>query len=72
MAKKKLVVSLSPIKKQIQAAEKSLRSFKPQVSAADRKRIDLDIKNLKAALAAMAKVCHGTMTHGFAPADDEE
>jgi hypothetical protein len=72
MAKKKLVVSLGPIKKQIKAAETKLRGFKGKVSVKDRKQIDLDIKNLDAALIALTKVCHGIMTHGFAPSDDEE
>jgi len=73
MAKKKLVVSLKPIKEQIQKAEKSLRKIKPKVSAADRKQIDLDIKNLNAALATVRTICkNGIMTHGFAPADNDK
>ena len=72
MAKKKLVVSLKPIKVQIQKAEKSLRKIKPKVSPADRKQIDLDIKNLNTALATLRNICHGIMTHGFSPAGDDE
>jgi spermidine/putrescine-binding protein len=69
MAKKKLVVSLKPIKEQIQKAEKNLRKIKPKVSVADRKQIDLDIKNLNAALATVREICkNGIMTHGFDPA----
>jgi hypothetical protein len=66
MAKKTLVVSLKPIKVQIQKAEKSLRKIKPKVSVADRTQIDLDIKNLNAALATVKEICkNGIMTHGF-------
>jgi hypothetical protein len=72
MAKKPLVVSLAPIKVQIKKAEQSLRKLKPKVSAADKKQIDLNIKELQSVLAQLTKGCKGIMTHGFRPAGDEE
>ena len=38
---------------------------------ANRKQIDLDIKNLNTALNTVKKICkNGIMTHGFAPAGE--
>ena len=72
MPKKKLVVSLAPIKAQIKKAEQSLRKIKPQVSAASKKQIDTEIKGLQGALALLTKGCKGIMTHAFQPAEDDE
>jgi hypothetical protein len=72
MAKKKLVVSLAPIKIQIKKAEQSLRKLKPKVSVAGKKQIDLNIKELQGALALLTKGCKGIMTHAFQPAEDDE
>ncbi len=68
MAKRKLGVSLSPIAAQIDKAEKNLRKLKPRVSPADRKKIDLEIKDLKKIRKAVAKACGGKMTPGLSPA----
>jgi hypothetical protein len=72
MAKKKLVVSLAPIKVQIRKAEQSLRKLRPKVSAAGKKQIELDIKELQGVLAQLTKGCKGIMTHAFEPADNDE
>ena len=66
MAKLKLAVSLSPIAAQIDKAEKKLKSFRPSVSAASQKAIDLDIKKLKKVRAQVASLCH-KMTHAIQP-----
>jgi predicted RNase H-like nuclease (RuvC/YqgF family) len=65
---KKLEVNLKPIKQDIEKAIKSLSGFKPEVSIADRKRIDLKVKLLKNAIKDLKQTCkNGKMTAAFTP-----
>jgi hypothetical protein len=68
MAKKKLEISLAPIAVQIDKAEKELRALRPKVAVADRKKIDLEIKDLKKIKRTIREICKEKMTHGFSPA----
>jgi hypothetical protein len=68
VAKPKLEISLAPIAEQIGKVEKQLRALRPKVAVADRKRIDLDIADLKKLKKTIREVCKGRMTHGFSPA----
>ncbi len=71
MAKKKLAISLKPIKLEILKAEKTLRGFKSKVSAADGEKIDLKIEYLSSALKEVAKACKNSkMTPGFSPSNN--
>jgi hypothetical protein len=68
MAKKKLVVSLKPIKQEIENVIETLGGFKSKVSAADSQRIDLKIKLLKGAIKELQRTCkNAKMTPGFLP-----
>jgi hypothetical protein len=72
MAKKKLEVSLKPIKTEIDKAEKELKSLKSRVSRADRRKVDSDLKDLVKIRALVIRSCRSTMTHIFVPKPDEE
>jgi hypothetical protein len=66
MAKKKLQVSLKPIAQKIEEAINSLSGFQNQVSAADKKRINLKIKRLNSAIRDVKAACTDKkMTPGF-------
>jgi hypothetical protein len=68
MAKNKLVVSLKPIAQGIQEAIDSLSGFQDQVSAVDKKRINLKIKRLNSAIREVKAACGDKkMTPGFSP-----
>jgi len=68
MAGRKLTVSLSPITKQIDKAAKTLHSMRSRVSVADRKTIDLELKDLKNCKKVLSARCPGrTMSHSFHP-----
>lgn len=68
MAKKKLQVSLKPIKQDIEKVIATLGGFKSKVSAADSQRIDLKIKLLKGAIKDLQQTCkNAKMTPGFLP-----
>ena len=63
---KRLEVSLTPIKKDIDKAVAALRSFKSKVSAGDKKEIDLQIKHLHKAMKEVRTACENKkMTPGY-------
>lgn len=65
----KLQVNLKPIAKSLEDAIDALSGFQNQVSAADKKRISLKIKLLKAARKDVRTACTDKkMTPGFNPA----
>ncbi|MBV8514157.1 MAG: hypothetical protein JO260_02545 [Acidobacteria bacterium] len=68
MAKKmkRLEVSFTPIKKDIEKAISALRGFKSKVSTTDKKEIDLQIKLLNKAIKEVKTACDNKkMTPGF-------
>jgi len=66
MAKKKVQVSLKPIAQCIDDAISALSGFQNQVSAADKKKINLKLKLLKSAKKDVRRACKDKkMTPGF-------
>jgi hypothetical protein len=72
MAPKTVKLKLRPLAKGVKAAVKKLKAVRPKVSAAGKKSIDLEIKELQSFETAMYRFCRGTMTHTFISADDEQ
>jgi hypothetical protein len=70
MAARKIVVS-SSISYQIDRTAKNLKKVRPRVSAADQKKIDLEIKELAKCKNALRPFCH-RMTHKFRPKVEDE
>jgi hypothetical protein len=70
MAARKIVVP-SSISTQIDRTAKNLKKVRPRVSAADRKKIDLEIKALASCRKALGVFCR-KMTHVFKPRPADE
>jgi hypothetical protein len=66
MAKPKLKISLSAIAKEIVKAEKALKKLETRVSAADQKKIKLEIKKLGKFNRELLASCRSRMTQVFA------
>jgi hypothetical protein len=66
MAKPKLKISLSAIAKEIVKAEKALKKLETRVSAADQKKIKLEIKKLGKVNRELLASCKSRMTQVFA------
>lgn len=67
----RLRISFKQISKQLEGATKRLRSIRPHVVPADRRKIDLQIKELLRCDKVLSKKCK-KMNHVFRPVEDGE
>jgi hypothetical protein len=72
MAPKPVNVKIPNLTKDFKTAIKILAKARPKVSAADKKLIDLEIKQLQCFESSMLIFCKGTMTHAFNPGGDSD
>jgi hypothetical protein len=68
MAPKPVKVKIPNLTKDFQTAIKILTKTRPKVSAADKKVIDLEIRQLKCFETTILIFCKSKMTHAFDPA----